>query len=143
VVRARQRLPRDLGNFLSYFPTGDFALEQANKFNIGLELKLWESFELLLESYYQRRNNILQSADEINSTIVGIPSSYINKGVVDSKGFEAGLSYNKSFNDLKVNLTALFSYGANKIVDMVEAPWPTRTCPALVTPWGSHLDLKP
>ncbi|HHU95884.1 MAG TPA: SusC/RagA family TonB-linked outer membrane protein [Petrimonas sp.] len=110
------------GNFLSYFPTGDFALEQANKFNIGLELKLWESFELLLESYYQRRNNILQSADEINSTIVGIPSSYINKGVVDSKGFEAGLSYNKSFNDLKVNLTALFSYGANKIVDMVEAP---------------------
>lgn len=110
------------GNFLSYFPTKDFALERANKLNIGLDMQLWNSLELTLEGYYQRRDNILQSADELNSSIVGIPSSYVNKGVVDSKGIEAGLTFQKSFNDFTVNSGVLFTYGTNKIVDMVEAP---------------------
>lgn len=110
------------GNFLSYFPTKDFALERANKFNVGLDMQLWNSLELTLEGYYQRRDNILQSAGELNSLIVGIPSSYVNKGIVDSKGLEVGLTYQKSFNDFIVNSGILFTYGTNKIVDMVEAP---------------------
>lgn len=110
------------GNFLSYFPTKDFALERANKFNLGFDMQLWNSLELTLEGYYQRRDNILQSADELNSAIVGIPSSYVNKGIVDSKGLEVGLTFQKSFNDLIINSGALFTYGTNKIVDMVEAP---------------------
>jgi TonB-linked SusC/RagA family outer membrane protein len=110
------------GNFLSYFPTKDFALERANKFNLEFDMQLWNSLELTLEGYYQRRDNILQSADELNSAIVGIPSSYVNKGIVDSKGLEVGLTFQKSFNDLIINSGALFTYGTNKIVDMVEAP---------------------
>ncbi len=110
------------GNFLSYFPTKSFALERANKFNVGLDMRLWNSLDFTLEGYYQRRDNILQSAGELNSSIVGIPSSYVNKGVVDSKGVEAGLSFQKSFNDFIVNSSALFTYGTNKIIDMVEAP---------------------
>lgn len=110
------------GNFLSYFPTKDFALERANKINIGLDMQLWNSLEFTLEGYYQRRDNILQSAEDLNSSIVGIPSSYVNKGVVDSKGVEVGLTFQKSFNDFMVNSGILFTYGTNKIVDMVEAP---------------------
>jgi TonB-linked SusC/RagA family outer membrane protein len=110
------------GNFLSYFPTKDFALERANKFNLGLDMQLWNSLELTLEGYFQRRDNILQSAGELNSAIVGIPSSYINKGIVDSKGLEIGLTYQKSFNDFIVNSGVLFTDGTNKIVDMVEMP---------------------
>jgi len=105
------------GNFLSYFPTKDFALERANKFNLGLDMQLWNSLELTLEGYYQRRDNILQSAGELNSAIVGIPSSYVNKGIVDSKGLEIGLTYQKSFNDFIVNSGVLFTDGTNKIVD--------------------------
>ncbi len=110
------------GNFLSYFPTKDFALERANKFNLGLDMQLWNSLDLTLEGYYQRRDNILQSAGELNSAIVGIPSSYVNKGIVDSKGLEIGLIFQKSFNDFIVNSGVLFTYGTNKIVDMVEMP---------------------
>lgn len=110
------------GNFLSYFPTKDFALERANKLNVGLDMQLWNSLELTVEGYYQRRDHILQSAGELNSTIVGIPSYYVNKGDVESKGVELGLTFNKSFNDFIISSGVLFTYGTNKIIDMVEAP---------------------
>lgn len=112
------------GNFLSYFPTTDFALERAKKFNLGLDTKLWNSLEMTIEGYYQRRDNILQSADALNTAVVGIPSSYINKGIVDSRGVEIGLNYNKTIGNLTVNAGALFTYGTNKIVDIVEIPLP-------------------
>jgi TonB-linked SusC/RagA family outer membrane protein len=110
------------GKFLSYFPTTDFALERAKKINLGLDTKLWNSLEITIEAYYQRRDNILQSAGALNTAVVGIPSSYINKGVVDSKGIEVGLNYNKTIGDVTVNVGALFTSGSNKIVDMVETP---------------------
>lgn len=110
------------GKFLAYFPTTGFALERAKKFNLGLDTKLWNSLELTIEWYYQRRDNILQSASALNTAVIGIPSSYINKGVVDSKGVEVGLNYIKTIGDITINAGALFDYGTNKIVDMVETP---------------------
>jgi TonB-linked SusC/RagA family outer membrane protein len=110
------------GTFLSYFPTKDFALERAQKVNIGLDLRFWNSLDMTLEGYYQRRDNILQSADELNSLVVGIPSSYLNKGVVDSKGIELGLNFQKNIGDLTISSGFLATYGTNEIIDMVEAP---------------------
>jgi TonB-linked SusC/RagA family outer membrane protein len=110
------------GNFLSYFPTKHFDLERAKKLNIGMDARLWNSLDLTLEGYYQRRDNILQSAGELNSMVVGIPSSYINKGIVDSKGLEVAANFQKTFGDFTVNAGAMFTYGTNEIVDMVEAP---------------------
>lgn len=110
------------GNFLSYFPTKNFDLERAQKVNVGMDLRFWNSLDLTVEGYYQRRDNILQSAGELNSLVVGIPSSYINKGVVDSKGVEVGLNFQKIVGDVAISSGFLATYGTNKIVDMVEAP---------------------
>ncbi len=110
------------GTFLSYFPTKNFDLERAQKVNIGMDLRFWNSLDLTFEGYYQRRDNILQSADELNSLVVGIPSSYLNKGIVDSKGVELGINYQKTVGDFAINSGFLVTYGTNKIVDMVEPP---------------------
>jgi len=110
------------GSFLSYFPTESFSLERAIKLNLATDMRLWDCLDLTVEGYYQRRDNILQSAGELNSSVVGIPSSYVNKGEVTSRGVELGVNYKKSFGDFTVNTGVLFTYGTNKIEDMVEEP---------------------
>lgn len=130
------------GKFLSYFPTKDFALERAKKLNLGLDTKFWNSLEATIEGYYQRRDNILQSADALNSGIVGIPSSYVNKGIVDSKGVEIGINYNKTVGDFIVNAGALFTYGTNKIIDMVETPQAYSYLSRIGLPVGQSFGLQ-
>jgi TonB-linked SusC/RagA family outer membrane protein len=110
------------GFFLGYIPTTSFNLETAYKYNVGIDMNLLKSFELTADIYYQRRNNILQTTEGLNSAVMGIPSSYVNKGVVDSKGVEIGLNYTKKINDLWIYSGLMFTYGTNKIVDMVETP---------------------
>ena len=56
------------------------------------------------------------------SAMAGIGAGYGNWGIVDSKGIELGLNYNKRFGDLKVNLGGMFTYATNKIIDCVEEP---------------------
>ena len=130
------------GNFLSFFPTKDFALERANKVNLGLDMRLWNSLDLTLDGYFQRRDNILQSAGELNSAVVGIPSSYINKGIVDSKGIEVGINYLKKYNDFTINTGALFTYGTNKIIDMVEGPQAYSYLSQIGLPVGQRFGLE-
>jgi hypothetical protein len=56
------------------------------------------------------------------SSMAGVGAGYANSGVVDSKGLEAGLTYNKQFGDLSVNFGGTFTYGVNKVIDCVEEP---------------------
>jgi hypothetical protein len=76
-----------------------------------------------LDLFYQQRRNILVSANSLNSAIVGIQSSYDDKGRVASYGFELGLRYAKTFaNGLNLNAGASISKVKNKILQWIEAP---------------------
>jgi hypothetical protein len=112
----------DWGRFLGYLPTSTFALETAYKYNFGIDLKAFNNLNITAEVYYQRRSNILQSTDGLNSAVLGIPPTYDNKGIVDSKGIELAFDYNKKIRDLSLSIGAFFTYGTNKVVDMVETP---------------------
>ena len=110
------------GRTLINLPTTDFKLETANKFNIGLDLMLMKSLGLTVDAYYQRRSNILMYESALYSAMAGIGAGYGNLGVVDSKGLEIGLNYDKRFGDMRVNVGGMFTYGVNKIIDCVEEP---------------------
>jgi TonB-linked SusC/RagA family outer membrane protein len=110
------------GRFLGYYPTSSFALETAYKYNLGIDFRCLNELNIIAEAYYQRRSNILQSTDGLNSAVRGIPPTYDNKGIVDSKGIEFAFDYNKRIRDLSLSIGAFFAYGTNKIVDMVETP---------------------
>ena len=106
----------------TYFPTTDFKLETANKFNIGVDALVFNSLNLNFEAFYQRRNNILMLENGIYSSMTGVTAGYANVGVVDSKGIELGLDFNHKFGDLAVNVGGMFTFGNNKVVDCVEEP---------------------
>ena len=111
------------GAFLTQFPTDDFAQEAAYKANLGTDLRLFKSLDVTFDMFYQQRRNILVSANQLNSDVVGIQSSYDDKGRVASYGLELGLRYAKTFeNGLNVNAGASFSTVKNKILEWIETP---------------------
>ena len=111
------------GAFLTQFPTDDFVQEAAYKANIGTDLRLFNALDVTLDMFYQQRRNILVSANQLNSAVVGIQSSYDDKGRVASYGFELGLRYAKTFaNGLNLNAGASISKVKNKILQWIETP---------------------
>ena len=111
------------GAFLTQFPTDDFKQETAYKANFGTDLRLFNSLDVTLDVFYQQRRNILVSAAELNSAVVGIQSSYDDKGRVASYGMELGLRYAKTFNNgLNLNAGASFSTVKSEILEWIETP---------------------
>ena len=111
------------GAFLTQFPTDDFAQETAYKANLGTDLRIANSLDFTVDLFYQQRRNILVSAAQLNSDVVGIQSSYDDKGRVASYGLELGLRYAKTFdNGLNLNAGASFSTVKNKILQWIETP---------------------
>ncbi len=111
------------GAFLTQFPTDDFAQETAYKANIGTDLRIANSLDVSLDVFYQQRRNILVSAASLNSAVVGIQSSYDDKGRVASYGAELGLRYAKTFsNGLNLNVGASVSKVKNEILEWIETP---------------------
>lgn len=126
----------------TYIPTTDFKLETANKYNIGLDAVFFNSLNLTLEAYYQRRNNILMSESGINSALVGIASGYVNKGVVDSKGIELGLDYAYNVGGVTINIGGNYTIGVNEIIDAVEEPRPYPWLSSIGNPVGQVWGLE-
>ena len=111
------------GAFLTQFPTDDFAQETAYKANLGADLRLANQLDVTLDVFYQQRRNILVSAAQLNSDVVGIQSSYDDKGRVASYGVELGLRYAKTFaNGLNLNAGASFSTVKSEILEWIETP---------------------
>ncbi len=111
------------GAFLTQFPTTDFSQEAAYKANIGTDARIANCLDITIDAFYQQRRNILVNASSLNSDVVGIQSSYDDKGVVASYGLEAGLRYAKTYsNGLNVNFGATLTSYKNKILAWIENP---------------------
>ena len=111
------------GAFLTQFPTDDFAQETAYKANLGTDLRIANALDVTRDVFYQQRRNILVSAASLNSAVVGIQSSYDDKGRVASYGMELGLRYAKTFaNGLNLNAGASFSTVKSEILQWIETP---------------------
>ena len=77
---------------------------------------------LTVDGFYERRSDIWVSAAGQNSAVLGVGSSYLNAGVVDSHGVEIGLDYTKKIGDFQLSAGGTFSYNRSKIKDMLEEP---------------------
>ena len=118
-----QNFASSWGAFLTQFPTTDFQQEAAYKANFGTDLRIANSLDLTVDLFYQQRRNILVSAGSLNSAVVGIQSSYDDKGRVASYGAEAGLRYARTFdNGFNLNFGGNVSYVKSQILEWIETP---------------------
>ena len=111
------------GAFMTQFPTTDFQQEAAYKANFGMDMRFGNVLDFTADVFYQQRRNILVSAGSLNSDVVGIQSSYDDKGCVASYGVEAGLRYAKTFaNGFNLNFGANASFVKSQILEWIENP---------------------
>ena len=118
-----QNFASSWGAFLTQFPTTDFRQETAYKANLGTDIRVAGCLDIIADVFYQQRRNILVSAGSLNSSVVGIQSSYDDKGAVASYGAELGLRFAKTFaNGLNINANGFVTYSRNEILEWIENP---------------------
>ena len=111
------------GAFLTQFPTTDFKQEAAYKANVGTDIRFANCLDFTVDVFYQQRRNILVSAGSLNSAVVGIQSSYDDKGRVASYGVETGMRFAKTFdNGFNVNFATMLSTVTSRVLEWIETP---------------------
>ncbi|MGG7662661.1 TonB-dependent receptor [Dyadobacter sp. BHUBP1] len=92
--------------------------EIAKKQNYGLDLQVLRDLNLSVDIFKERRSNILISRGTVPE-FQGVPLGNIpkvNMGLVDNKGFELELSYNKAFSkDFRVMVSGNYGYNHNTV----------------------------
>lgn len=98
------------------FPISHLNLETADKYNFGVDLRLWKKLTATAEIYYDHRTNILRSNNYI-SGILGVDPAQANIGEVESKGFEFNIGWNDQSKDFKYYANANIAFNGSKVIE--------------------------
>jgi TonB-linked SusC/RagA family outer membrane protein len=106
------------------FGNPNITWETTNVFNVGVDLRLFNTLTLDLNYYNKLTNNILSNIP-IPLVNGGIGAPRINSAEVRNSGFEGELRYSRTLGKVSFNLGANFAYNKNRITkykgDLIEA----------------------
>ncbi len=100
-------------------PTKNMTYEKASKWNVGLDISLFNFLDINLEAFKEKRTDILVIPQNL-STVLGASMPYENMGKVDNKGIEIGLNVHKTVGDWTFNGGGNYTFTRNKIIEMGE-----------------------
>lgn len=109
------------GVSISRYENNDISWEESRQLNLGFDLELWNSLEIVADVFEQHRSNILQPITYIDnaSGLNAVP--FASYGKAKSRGAEFSLDYNKSFSeDLSIIARGTFTYATSKAIDINE-----------------------
>lgn len=130
------------GISVSRYENPDITWEKANKTNIGLEMKIFDLFELNADIYREHRTNILLSRGHIPGTMGLQSTPRANLGEMKSRGIDASLDFQKSFyNGLWIQARANFTFAQSELVvvsepDYQDTPWKSMVGHSYGQKWG-------
>lgn len=116
--------------------------ETALKINFGLELGLWNEFDLQADIFKEKRTNIFMQRTTIPSQVGFVSNPYANYGKVDNQGLDVALNYNKRLNkNLAISLRGTVTYAINKILEIdepasIKGTYRSITGQSINTLWG-------
>lgn len=94
--------------------------ETGDKYNLGLDLKLFRKLSFTSDVFYERRSDILVSNSSTISSVIGIPLPYLCAGVNDYKGYELSMTWNENKRAFKYYVQGNFSYVKSNVVENYE-----------------------
>lgn len=104
----------------------DITWEVGSKWNLGLDLGLFNDFNMALDIFKETRSDIFMERQSIPQFIGTSPSDrymdlrtrlYGNLGKVENKGMDLSIDYNHSFNkDFSLSFKGTFTYATNKVL---------------------------
>lgn len=116
--------------------------ETSTKTNVGIELGLWNEFNLQFDYFYEHRTNIFMQRKTIPTQAGFLSNPYANYGVVDNSGVDGTVTWNHKFGkDLRVALRANITYAKNEVKEYdepesVKGTYRSLTGRSIGTLWG-------
>lgn len=102
-----------------YVANADIFAEESMKYNIGIDAKMYDKFDISLDAFTDKRTGII-AQDFSLSALFGAAPPYANIGEVTNRGFEADVTFRDAAGELNYFVRALGSYNHNTIDYMAE-----------------------
>lgn len=113
------------GVSVSRYANEDITWERAQKFNVGMDLGLWNALNITVDGYYERRSDILMPRSYTATTMGLTAPVSANVGVASSRGVDVQADYNKSFGQHAwLQMRGTFTYAASKLLVNEEPIYP-------------------
>ena len=104
-------------------PMRQLELETADKFDVGVDVRLWKNLTASVDYYYDRRSNILVANNKI-SGMLGISSAQENIGKVESRGLELSLGWSQQHKDFSYYVNGNWAWNDSKVLENGQAYQP-------------------
>lgn len=104
-------------------PMRQLELETADKFDVGVDVRLWKNLTATVDYYYDRRTNILVANNKI-SGMLGISSAQENIGKVESRGLELSLGWSQQHKDFSYYVNGNWAWNDSKVLENGQAYQP-------------------
>lgn len=105
----------------------DLAPEKIKKMNLGIDLGLFDMFTVCVDYFEDKVDNMLVNSSSKIPVYQGIPLGYypkLNNGVMENKGYEISLQFNKQFSEnFSAHAAFNFMQAKNKVVSVNESPY--------------------
>ncbi|WP_125042220.1 SusC/RagA family TonB-linked outer membrane protein [Bacteroides faecalis] len=115
--------------------------EKAKKFDVGLEMNLFDKISFTVDYFIDKRYDQLVSRNDIPD-ILGIGISPTNVAKTTNQGFDGQLGFQDRYGDFNFNTNLVFSYAKNKVDFKAEAQqkydWLRETGRPINQPFGYH-----
>ena len=104
----------------------DLTWEVGEKINLGLDLQLFNDFNLTFDIFREKRRDIFMTRENSIPEIVGTGETKItsNNGEMENKGLDLAIDYNKQITkDFFLSLKSTLNFARNKVLKMDEPPY--------------------
>ncbi|MCD2425084.1 TonB-dependent receptor [Niabella pedocola] len=112
------------GVLISRYPNEGITWEKSKKVNLGMDLGLWNTLNITVDAYKERRSNILMRRAFIPSTMGLTADISANVGVAEGSGLDLALDYNRNFGAAWLQARGTFTYATSKLLVNEEPAYP-------------------
>ena len=110
--------------------------EIAKKTDVGMDLELFSHLTINADVYWETRENILMTREDVPTTVGLRTTPRSNVGVAQGKGFEVSVKHEQFFNkDIWLIINGNFTYASSRYKKYEEPDYSD-------VPWRSHIGLK-
>jgi TonB-linked SusC/RagA family outer membrane protein len=104
------------------FGVTNLSWETVKKFDLGLEVSLWDCLNVQADYFHERHEDIFMQRKTIPETSGFTTAPWANYGIVKNAGCEFQMDMNKQFNkDFSLSLRGTFTYSHNTILEYDES----------------------
>lgn len=103
------------GVSISRYSNPQITWERSKQLNLGMDLRMFNAFELIVDVYSQKRDGILLSKSNLEPTLGLMAVPQANYGKAESKGVDMSLKYERMFGkDWYANIRGTFTFAQSK-----------------------------